>query len=70
MNERVKSVMVGMALGAVVGALFGWMSGDAKQNRLPGQRVGLQAIAPSDYMKIGVAVLTLAREFRQMMNKQ
>lgn len=69
MNDRTKSVVVGLVLGATIGAIFGWMVADSKKQRLPGQPTGLQAIAPGDYMKIGVAILTLAREFGQMLNK-
>jgi gas vesicle protein len=69
MNERMKSLLVGLVLGAIVGALFGWIVGESSENRQPGERTGLQAISTGDYIKIGVAVLTLAREFGQMMRK-
>ncbi len=69
MSERLKSVAVGVILGAAVGALFGWLVSDADAQRAPGKVTGLQAIAPGDYLKIGVAVLTLAREFGQMLRK-
>lgn len=69
MNDRTKSILVGLALGAAIGALFGWIVGDSNENRLPGERTGLQAVSTGDYIKIGVAVLTLAREFTQMVRK-
>jgi hypothetical protein len=69
MSNRWKSLAVGVALGAAIGALLGWLVSDADAHREPTRVTGLQAISPGDYIKIGIAVLTLAREFGQMLRK-
>lgn len=69
MNERLKSIMVGALLGAAVGAVFGMLVGDANDKQIATKRSSLATVAPADYVKIGISVLTLAREFGQMLSK-
>lgn len=64
-----KSVMVGALLGAAVGAIFGLIVGDANDAQVATKRSSLATVAPADYMKIGISVLTLAREFGSMLKK-
>lgn len=69
MNIRTKSVVIGMLIGAAAGAVFGWISAhdgnDPEQTRV----TGLSALAPSDFLKIGISLLTLARELGQMVRR-
>ena len=69
MNERMKSIMVGAFLGAAVGAVLGMIVGDANDKQVAVKRSSLAQVAPSDYMKIGISILTLAREFGSMLSK-
>lgn len=69
MNERLKSVIVGAFLGAAVGAIFGMIVGDADDAQVAVKRSSLATVSPTDYLKIGISVLTLAREFGQMLRK-
>ncbi len=69
MSERMRSVLVGTLLGAAVGAIFGMIIGDANDSQVATKRSSLATVAPADYMKIGISVLTLAREFGSMLKK-
>lgn len=69
MNERLRSVMVGAFWGAAVGALFGMVVGDADDAQVAVKRSSLATVSPADYIKLGISVLTLAREFGQMLRK-
>jgi gas vesicle protein len=69
MSDRMKSVMIGALLGAAVGAIFGMIVGDANDSQVAVKRNSLATVSPTDYMKIGISVLTLAREFGSMLKK-
>jgi hypothetical protein len=71
MSSRTRSVLYGLAVGAAIGALFGWIIGDADDN-LPATTATKSSVAmlgPSDFVKIAISVLVLAREFSQMLRR-
>lgn len=69
MNDRTKSMLIGMVAGALLGALFGSMLAEADDpSRSPGS-TGLAALNTGDFFKIGISLLTLARELGQMTRK-
>ncbi len=67
MNPKLKAILIGMAAGALLGAAFGWVFGDGQEHEET--RVGLAKLGPADYIKLGISVLTLAREFGSMMRR-
>ncbi len=69
MSERTKSVVIGAVLGAAIGAVFGIIIGEANDGQVAVKRSSLAAVSPTDYMKIGISILTLAREFGQILRK-
>ncbi len=69
MSDRMKSVMIGALFGAAVGAIFGLIIGEANDSQVAVKRSSLATVSPADYMKIGISVLTLAREFGSMLKK-
>lgn len=70
MRPRTKSIVIGIAAGAAIGAVFGWIIGDGEETATRSIEVGgLAALGPGDYLKIGIAVLALAREFNAMIRK-
>lgn len=72
MNERTRSLLIGLAFGALVGAVFGWIVGDAEEEatRSPNQPVGLSAMTTGDFVKIGISVLALVRELNVMLQRR
>lgn len=63
MNHRTKSIVVGLFAGALLGAAFGWVVGDDDADE---EMPGLAALGPSDYFQLGISILTLARQFGNM----
>lgn len=69
MNDRTKSMLIGLVAGALLGALFGSMLAEEDApGRAPGT-TGLAALKAGDYFKIGISLLTLARELGAMTRK-
>lgn len=70
MNPKIKSLLIGLLAGATLGAAIGWVVADgADQRSESGERLGVTALGPGDYFKLGISILTLAREFGQMMKR-
>lgn len=67
MSAKMKSVLVGMLAGALLGAAFGWVSSDGDEDSAGPS--GLASLGPSDYFQLGISLLTLARQFNGMVKK-
>ena len=67
MNNRTKSMLVGLLAGAVLGATFAWVVNDGEDDE--DTRVGLTALGPADYFTLGISILTLARQFSGMVKR-
>ncbi len=68
MNSRNAAILLGALIGAVIGALAGWSYIRQQEAQLPAGTLGVRAPAKmqagaSDYVKIGVALLGLVRQF-------
>jgi hypothetical protein len=70
MNQTAKSVFIGAAAGAVLGAAFAWVA-SAMNDDDPNTTAAtaLQSLGPMDYFSLGIAILTLARQFGGMIKK-
>jgi hypothetical protein len=68
MSQRVKSMLVGLAAGALLGAAFAWVASEGVDEE-GGERLGLAALGPGDYFQLGISILTLARQFGSMVKK-
>ena len=66
MTYRTKALLVGTLFGALIGAVLAWTATD-------GQPEGEEAtnplanLGPSDYLQLGIAILTLGRQFGSML---
>lgn len=72
MNPKIKSLLVGLLAGAALGAAIGWVVADnTEASGADGERLGaaVATLGPGDYFKLGISILTLAREFGQMMKR-
>jgi hypothetical protein len=65
MNHRIKSILIGLVAGALLGAAFGWVVGDNEPD--DDGKMGLAALGPADYFQLGISILTLARQFGSML---
>lgn len=68
MRYRTKALLIGTAIGAVVGAILALTSADgydeAKASENP-----IAALGPGDYFQLGISILTLARQFGSMLKR-
>lgn len=70
MNPKIKAMLIGLLAGAALGAAIGWVAADGQDEAADnGERMGIAALGPGDYFKLGISILTLAREFGQMMKR-
>jgi len=64
MNRKTKALLMGALVGAVLGAAFGWVASDGKDEE--GEAIKLK---PTDYFQLGIGLLTLARQFGGMFSR-
>jgi hypothetical protein len=69
MNHRVKSMLVGLAAGALLGATFAWVASADHDPENPDAKIGLAKLGPSDYFQLGISILNIARQFGGMVGK-
>ncbi len=69
MSHRVRSMLIGLVAGAFLGAAFAWVASDGDQNGEADGVAALKKLGPMDYFSLGIAILTLARQFGGMLNK-
>ena len=69
MNPKLKSLVIGMAAGALLGATMGWVFGDGKEQADEQGKSALASLGPGDYIKLGISILVLAREFSGMVRR-
>ena len=68
MNSRNTAILLGGLIGAILGALAGWTYIRQQETKQTDDTLGIRAPAriqagASDYVKIGVALLGLVRQF-------
>jgi len=68
MKYRTKALLIGTGIGALIGAILALTSAagynDAESSESP-----IAALGPGDYFALGISVLTLARQFGQMLKR-
>lgn len=60
-----KSILIGLVAGALLGSAFGWVVGDNEPD--DNGKMGLAALGPGDYFQLAISILTLARQFGSML---
>ena len=65
--NRTGVVLSGVLAGAFLGGLFAWMASHRDGEE---EQTAAAALGPSDYFQLGISILTLARQFGAMLNKQ
>lgn len=67
-NDRRKAVLIGAAAGALLGAAFAWVAAENDEAELEdGEVRGVAKLGPTDYFSLGMSILTLARQFGDML---
>jgi hypothetical protein len=68
MSHRTRSILVGVAAGALLGAAFAWVAGDGSEDSSEDENP-MSALGPVDYFQLGISILTLARQFGGMLKR-
>lgn len=71
MNPRNTAILLGGLIGAILGALAGWTYIRQQESKLPANALGVRAplamqAGATDFVKIGVALLSLIRQFDEL----
>jgi hypothetical protein len=69
-SHRVRSLLVGIGAGALLGAAFAWVaSAITDEDPDTTAMTAVAKLGPMDYFALGIAILTLARQFGGMLKK-
>lgn len=69
MNHKLRALLIGTVAGAVLGAAFAWVASDGDGDGNPDGVTAIKHLGPMDYIALGIAILTLARQFGGMLKK-
>ena len=65
MNQKPKTLLIGVIAGALLGGTLAWIASDADDVDL-GTRSAVSQLGPGEYIALGISILTLARQFSSM----
>ena len=68
MKYRTKALLIGISIGALVGAVLALTSADGYDEASSAESP-IASLGPGDYFQLGISVLTLARQFGQMLKR-
>jgi hypothetical protein len=70
MNTKLRSLIIGVGAGALLGATFAWVASEASDPDEDGNPLNAVAqLGPMDYFALAIAIFTLARQFGSMLKK-
>lgn len=69
MSHRMRSLLIGVIAGAMLGAAFAWVASDNDHDGEADAVAAIKQLGPMDYFSLGIAILTLARQFGGMLKK-
>jgi len=68
MKYRTKALLIGVGVGALIGAILALTSSEG-YDEASSSESPIKALGPGDYFALGISVLTLARQFGQMLKR-
>lgn len=70
MNTKLRSIIIGIGAGALLGAAFAWVASEATDADDDGNALNaVTQLGPMDYFTLAIAIFTLARQFGNMLKK-
>ena len=68
MKYRTKALIIGTVAGALIGAILALTSAEGHDD-VSAAESPIATLGPADYFQLGIGVLTLARQFGQMLKR-
>ena len=65
MNQRTKSIFIGLIAGALLGAVFAWVVSEGDENEDGTSNIA--QLGPAEYFQLGISILNVARQFNGML---
>lgn len=65
-TSRTAVIVAGVIGGALLGGVFAWLSSARFEE---GDGSAIKAIGPTEYFQLGIGVLTLARQFQALLQR-
>ena len=69
MNDKTRALLIGVGAGAFLGAAFAWIASERMTRMTRASVKAVKSLGPMDYFALGIALLTLARQFGGMLKK-
>lgn len=69
MSHKMRALLIGVVAGAGLGAAFAWVASDGGNDGDTNAVAAVKQLGPMDYFALGIAILTLARQFGGMLKK-
>ena len=69
MSHRTRALLIGLISGAFIGGAFAWLASEMSEDKNGNRTAVVSQLGPMDYFSLGIAVLTLARQFGGMLKK-
>lgn len=70
MNSKLRSMVIGVGAGALLGAAFAWVASEGADADDDGNALNAVAqLGPMDYFTLAIAIFTLARQFGTMLKR-
>lgn len=66
-NNRGRAVLIGLIAGALLGATLAWVASEDDGEFEDGEVRGVAKLGATDYFSLGMSILTLARQFGDML---
>ncbi|MEM7539231.1 MAG: hypothetical protein AAF639_44145 [Chloroflexota bacterium] len=67
MNQRTKSIVIGLVAGALLGAVFAWVVSDGDENEDGTNNIA--QLGPAEYFQLAISILNVARQFNGMLKE-
>lgn len=70
MNQRVQTIVLGLAAGALLGGAFAWVVSEAKDEKAEDSTTALlKKIGPLEYFSLAIAIFSVARQLGNVLRK-
>ncbi|NOZ30203.1 MAG: hypothetical protein GXP39_19405 [Chloroflexi bacterium] len=69
MSHRTRGIIIGALSGALLGILIAWIYTNSQTENETGEGQGSAEIAPVDWIRLGIAILGVARQMGDLVRR-